>query len=74
MPTAKKHRSRKSQASISLHCTRLIIATNRGPVEFEISKDRKAGSEAAAGEGNWISLFHRGDAEVKEKNFERSIF
>jgi len=44
------------------------------PEYVEISKDRKAGSEAAAGEGNWISLFHRGDAEVKEKNFERSIF
>src|SRR5450755_1095903 len=49
MPTAKKHRDRKSQAPISLHAARLIIATNRGPVEFEISKEKKLKSRRGAG-------------------------
>ena len=49
MPTAKKHKDRKSQAPISLHTARLIIATNRGPVEFDISKDGKLKSRRGAG-------------------------
>src|SRR5579872_6754725 len=49
MPTAKKYGNKKSQASIALHCTRLIIATNRGPVEFEISKEKKLKARRGAG-------------------------
>lgn len=49
MPTAKKYGNKKSQTSIALHCTRLIIATNRGPVEFEISKERKLKARRGAG-------------------------
>ena len=49
MPTKTKQRKRKSQASIPLEAARLIIATNRGPVEFEISKDKKLKSRRGAG-------------------------
>ncbi len=49
MPTTKKHRASKSQASISLQAKRLIIATNRGPVEFDIAKDGKLKSRRGAG-------------------------
>ena len=49
MPTSKKHRNRKSQASTPLDAARLIIATNRGPVEFEISKEKKLKSRRGAG-------------------------
>ena len=49
MPTAKKHINRKAQASVPVRAARLIVATNRGPVEFEISKDKKLKSRRGAG-------------------------
>src|SRR5579863_187515 len=49
MPTLIKQRNRKSPVPIALHSERLIIATNRGPVEFEISKDKKLKSRRGAG-------------------------